>query len=959
LPAQPDQTRAAAIADHRFPIRALIIACVLTLTALAWFGVMTLDQRHDGAVALDRVSRIEELRGVIVHLDEVLTMSARMAAATGNPRWEERYRQFAPHLDTAITEAIRLGTNSASIAATTRTNIANTKLVAMEDRAFALVRDGRRKDAEALLTSPEYETQKTIYADGITSTANQLRREFDEQVRDDQHTDLLSILAALVVATMSVVACVLTARGVQRWRAQLLDSIDRRITAEEGLRRAHGELETRVTERTTELATANRTLQEEIVERQRSAAALQSSEARTKAIVQSSLDCIVTIDHAGRILDFNPAAELVFGYARAVVLGKELAQVIIPRSFRDRHRQGLQRYCATGEGTVLGKRFEIVAQRSDGGEFPVELAITRLGVEEPPVFTGFIRDISERKRAERQMKIQYAISRVLAESATAELATPKLLQLLCEHVGWDVSALWTVDTREHVLRCVDIWSGLDASLDVFKSATRNLTLSRNTELPGLAWASGKPAWIADVVQDASLPRALAAQLAGLHGACAFPIVTVSGVSGVIEVFSHEVQEPDAELLRTFAVLGDPLGQFFQRRRLEDQLFQSQKLETVGKLAGGIAHEFNSILTAIIGQSELLRGDLPGGSPLVAHTTAIATAAERAAVLTRQLLAYGRKQLLRPEILDVNAALAGMDTMLRHLMGRDVNVHFSPAADLKTVQADRGQFEQVVVNLVMNAADAMPNGGTLTFETANVTLDEAFVSLVPDLRAGNYVTLAISDTGAGMSADAKARAFEPFFSTKGVGRGTGLGLSTCYGIIKQSGGHISVYSERGRGTTFKIYLPQVAAPARPPVQRLDESDLPRGTETILLVEDDPALREMVATLLTRLGYTVWPAANGIEALSLRQQRHIGHIDLLFTDMVMPHMSGKELSERIRASSPHTRILFTSAYAEQAIVHQGVLGYDAILLQKPFTPSALARKLREVLDQPRVPSPVGTA
>jgi CheY-like chemotaxis protein len=264
--------------------------------------------------------------------------------------------------------------------------------------------------------------------------------------------------------------------------------------------------------------------------------------------------------------------------------------------------------------------------------------------------------------------------------------------------------------------------------------------------------------------------------------------------------------------------------------------------------------------------------------------------------------------------------------------------------------DPGQLEQVIVNLVMNAAEAMPNGGKLTLETTNVLLDEESVGRHPELKPGAYVLLAVTDTGAGMSAEVKARVFEPFFTTKGVGEGTGLGLSTCYGIVKQSGGHLSVYSEPGRGTTFKIYLPQVEPDAKIPLQRLDSPDLPRGTETILLVEDDPALREMAATLLRRLGYTVLAAANGLEALSLKQQRGTGHVDLLFTDVVMPHMSGRELADRVRALYPQTRILFTSAYTENAIVHQGVLDKGVALLQKPFTPGALARRLREVLDAP---------
>jgi signal transduction histidine kinase len=393
----------------------------------------------------------------------------------------------------------------------------------------------------------------------------------------------------------------------------------------------------------------------------------------------------------------------------------------------------------------------------------------------------------------------------------------------------------------------------------------------------------------------------------------------------------------------------------ERKQLEGKLFQSQKMETVGKLAGGIAHEFNSILTAIIGQSELLLCDLPTESPLATSATEISKAANRAAALTRQLLAYGRKQILQPEPLDLNKVIASTEGMIHHLVGGAVDVYVVPAPGLHAVKADAGQIEQVVMNVAINAADAMPHGGKLTLETGNVTLDQEYVSRFSDLKAGGYVMLAVTDTGVGMSEEVKARVFEPFFTTKGVGQGTGLGLSTCYGILKQSGGHMDVYSELGRGTTFKIYLPQVEQQAIIPAPRLAAPDLPRGTETVLLVEDDPALREMAAMLLRRLGYTVLPAANGIEALTLIHQRDTGHIDLLFTDVIMPHMSGKELADRVQASYPHTRILFTSACTGNAIVHQGVLDKGVALLQKPFTPSALAHKLREMLDQPIAPLP----
>jgi PAS domain S-box-containing protein len=386
----------------------------------------------------------------------------------------------------------------------------------------------------------------------------------------------------------------------------------------------------------------------------------------------------------------------------------------------------------------------------------------------------------------------------------------------------------------------------------------------------------------------------------------------------------------------------------ERRRFEERLFQSQKMETVGKLAGGVAHEFNSIMTAILGHSELLLFDLPEGNPLRKSASEIHHAADRAAILTRQLLAYGRKQMLQADVLDLNTVLAGMENTLRHIAGRDVDVHIAPSAGPKLVKADPGQIEQVIVNIVMNAADAMPHGGKLTLETAETFLDQQYVSRFADLKPGEYVMVAITDTGAGMSEAVKARLFEPFFTTKEVGKGTGLGLATCHGIIKQSDGHINVYSEPGRGATFKIYLPKVRLEVKPAGPPLKSPGMPRGTETILLVEDDPALRQMAATLLERLGYTLLTAGNGLEALNVTHQQTTGRIDLLFTDVVMPHMSGKELADRVRSLYPQTKILFTSAYTENAFSHQGVLQPGIALLQKPFTPSALAAKVREVLD-----------
>jgi PAS domain S-box-containing protein len=406
----------------------------------------------------------------------------------------------------------------------------------------------------------------------------------------------------------------------------------------------------------------------------------------------------------------------------------------------------------------------------------------------------------------------------------------------------------------------------------------------------------------------------------------------------------QVRDAAGNLVRLTGIVTD----ITERKQLESQLFQSQKMETVGKLAGGIAHEFNSILTAIIGRSELLLNDLPTGGPDFANAMAIRKAADLAASLTKQLLAYGRKQILRSETLNLNHVLSGMEGMLRHLVGSDVDVRVVTAAGLPAVKADAGQIEQVIMNVAINAREAMRHGGKLTLETSRTTLGEEYVHRYPELKAGNYVMLAISDTGEGMTEEVKSHLFEPFFTTKRVGEGTGLGLAMCHGIIKQSGGHINVYSELGRGTTFKIYLPLTELRTEIPAAKPSSPPLPRGTETILLVEDDTSLREMASLLLQRLGYAVLVAANGPEALNLTRQADAGRIDMLFTDIVMPQMDGKDLSDRVLALYPNTKVLFTSAYTETAIVHQGVLDPGVSLLQKPFTPTALALKVRELLD-----------
>ena len=384
-----------------------------------------------------------------------------------------------------------------------------------------------------------------------------------------------------------------------------------------------------------------------------------------------------------------------------------------------------------------------------------------------------------------------------------------------------------------------------------------------------------------------------------------------------------------------------------RRQLEEQLRQAQKMEAVGQLAGGIAHDFNNLLTAILGCTQLLLHATPPEDQRREDVEEIKNAGLRAAELTRQLLAFSRRQVLAPKVLDVNAIVANMDKMLRRLLGEDVALVTHLAADLGPVSADPGQLEQVLLNLAVNARDAMPQGGRLTIETANVLLTEEYAERHHRLPPGPYVLLAVSDTGVGMDEITQKHLFEPFFTTKEVGKGTGLGLATVYGIVKQSGGYIWVYSEPGRGTTLKVYLPRVPGAAEPLPVAVESPELRRGTETVLLVEDAAPVRSLARKGLESYGYQVLEAADGPAALEL-SARHPRGIDILVTDVVMPGMSGRELAERLAPARPGMRVLYTSGYTDDAMVHQGVLRSGVAFLQKPFVPETLARKVREVLD-----------
>jgi two-component system cell cycle sensor histidine kinase/response regulator CckA len=775
----------------------------------------------------------------------------------------------------------------------------------------------------------------------------------------------------------------------------------------------------------------------DVTDQKRAEEALRQSEQRTRVIIDNALDAVVSMNSAGVITDWSAQAERMFGWSRAEAVGKQMSDTIIPPKYREAHTKGLKKFLKTGEGPVLNKRIEITALSRDGREFPVELAISPAKVGGMWTISAFMRDLTEQKKAQVDLKageeryrelfedIPIGLYRstpegdfidvnpamvamlgywnretLLATPATSLYADPadlrrwtaqkvgdvRLLDLDVQLRRADGSVIWVRDTT-HVKRAPDgtalLYEGVleditdrveaehalqanerrlnqileAAPLGIFVTDDAGTPVFVNAaaqKLLGVGAVSGRglgelaetySVYLAGTDQLYPVERMpLARALKGETAAVDDMEIREGGRVISLNVQGAPVLDHEGKVVAAVAAFSDTT----EKRSLEAQLRQASKMEAVGQLAGGVAHDFNNLLTVIMSYSAMLLERLDPADCDHEDVREIAAAADRAAGLTRQLLAFSRQQVMQPRVMSINDVIGDLEKMLRRLIGEDVELVITLDHDVAEINADPGQLEQVLMNLVVNARDAMPAGGRLSISTSNSALSAESATGALHPPEGEYVMLAVGDTGTGMTREVQQRLFDPFFTTKDQGRGTGLGLSTVYGIVKQSGGEIYVYSEVGEGSTFKVYFPRFAASVGERAQEVKTKEVPQGSEAVLLVEDDSNLRDLVARVLRGCGYTVYAEAGGVEALAIASFAGTP-IDLVITDVVMPRMNRRELVEKLVSSRPGIGFLFMSGYTDDDVLRRGVLHGETAFLQKPFTPDQLARKVRAVLDR----------
>jgi PAS domain S-box-containing protein len=662
-----------------------------------------------------------------------------------------------------------------------------------------------------------------------------------------------------------------------------------------------------------------------------------------RSLVEASPDPIIMYDLSGRLLMASQQAARVMGLGSSEEVLARVPTIfdLLDKEGRARAQTNFAHTLATG----LSQKTEYRLALPSGPMITeINSTLVRGPTGEPHAFVSVVRDITERKMLEEHLRTQKQLAERLATAEQPEEALRMCLEAAIAHSEADCGLAAVVED--------------DASLRMIASTgfrTAQLLLPDRLDADSAqaqAVKFGQPFYGR---HDAAPENIQAfAKAEGLRALAILPILVEGRPAAAFCVMSHE-RDDFIDVSRRWienvgAQVAGVLGRLLslaKRRQVEAQLQHAMKMEAVGRLAGGVAHDFNNLLTGVLGNLSLALMDLDPQHPVRGYLDEASRAAENAAALVRQLLAFSRKQIVEPRVFDLNELLANTPRLLERLIGEDVELRVFPLPGPAHVKADPGQIEQVLVNLSVNARDAMPRGGRLTIETSVVALDAEYCKRHLEARPGPYVMLAASDNGVGISEEVRPRLFEPFFTTKPAGRGTGLGLATAYGIIKQAGGSIEVYSEVGHGTTFKIYLPQVDETAAAQAASLGEGELSRGSETVMIVEDDQIVRGVARAALERLGYRVLQASNGAEALRLADQTP-GRIDLLMTDVVMPGMNGRELAERLQTLRPDLKVLFASGYTENVVVHHGVVEAGVHFLAKPYVPSGLARKVRQVLD-----------
>jgi PAS domain S-box-containing protein len=677
------------------------------------------------------------------------------------------------------------------------------------------------------------------------------------------------------------------------------------------------------------------------------------SEDKYDVLLENANDAIFTLDYTGRVLKMNRRGEEMFGAARVDVVGRRFLD-FMPADRRERAGEEFVR--RRGEVGIIAERAAMT--RKDGRPFYAEIASSQATIGGETLLLVVIRDVTERVAMEQRTAVQLAATAVLASAGSFAEAAPRLLESMCVALEWHWAVFWLMDPVRKGLMFNSAWAPPGIDTGPYLRGSAGFVHDRGEGLQGRAWDSGQVVWVPDASLDPDLVRTspitgLVLE-AGIRMTVAIPISCEGAVMAVMVLGRREPGEPDERLIGTFAMLGGHIGQYIERKlgeeRLkmsEDQLRQALKMEAMGKMASGVAHDFNNLITVISGYGELLLENKRPDDPDHEMISAITKAADQATALTRQLLAFSRKQKLTLKVLDLNAVVEDAKKILGSVIGAGVELATSLKPGLGAIRADPGQLNQVIMNLAVNARDAMPGGGRLLIETADIIMEKEAVSARPLMVPGPYVQLAVTDTGTGMDAETKARIFEPFFTTKEQGKGTGLGLSTVYGIVQQSGGHIFIYSEPGHGTCFKIYFPRVEG-----VVGLDDPDVAGKAEhghvggTVLVVEDEGGIRELVCKVLRGSGFEVLAASGSAEALA-HFEHHRGEINLLVTDMVMPGMHGAELAEKLTAGIPGLRVLFMSGYTEQGALERALLRPGHMFLQKPFTPAMLLRKVGETL------------